>query len=561
MTNHDISRHFSLLANLTEVHGGNSFKAKSYANTAFAIDRLQQEIAEMPEEELYQTFGIGQSAAEKIRELLQTGHMESLTELLAATPAGILEMMRIKGLGPKKIAVIWKELGVETIGELEYACNENRLSSLKGFGQKTQETLCRQLAFYRQHEGMHLWSVIAPLAQTLLLQLQKLFPNNRFALTGALRRQMEIVSFIEVLCDLEQDDLLRLYENLEGVSFETMPVSQLTVHIPAQPSLRFHFCSGKNFYQQLFLTTGSEEFIAAFLKQYILPDEAAGEAEICSENDLEFIEPALRETEGILSKAAAGQLPLLIRQKDIRGIIHSHSTYSDGKHPLAEMAQGARDQGFEYLVISDHSQAAQYAGGLWPDQIKAQHEEIDVLNVKLAPFKIFKSIEADILGDGSLDYDARVLKSMDLVIASVHSNLTMNLEKAMDRVLSAVRNPFTTILGHMTGRLLLSREGYPLDHKKVIDACAAYDVAIEVNANPRRLDMDWRWIEYALTQGVLLSINPDAHSISGFGDIYYGVLIGQKGGLTAKQNLSSFSLAEFEAFLQKNKAKRERRSS
>lgn len=555
MTNHEIAQHFSLLAKLTEIHGGNSFKAKSYANTAFTIDKLREEITGLPEEALYKAPGIGQSAVEKIRELLETGQMEALTELLAATPEGILEMMRIKGLGPKKIAVIWKELGVETIGELEYACAENRLAALKGFGPKTQETLCRQIEFYRQNEGLHLWASVEPLAHTLLAQLQKAFPKNQFALTGELRRQLEIVAFIEILCDLEQDDLLRGYEHLEGVSFDTIPLNQLTVRLPNQPALRFHFASPGQFYKQLFLTTGSEEFVAAFLEQYHLPDEPQSETEIFRENRLDYIEPALRETAGMLERAASRQLPLLIQHKDIRGIIHSHSTYSDGAHTLEEMARGARDQGFEYLVISDHSQAAQYAGGLSPERIRAQHQEIDALNEQLAPFKIFKSIEADILGDGSLDYNAQVLSSMDLVIASVHSNLQMSLERAMDRVLTAVRNPFTTILGHMTGRLLLSRAGYPLDHKKVIDACAAYDVAIEINAHPRRLDIDWRWIEYALEKGVLLSINPDAHSIAGFADTYYGVMIGQKGGLTARQNLSSFSRSEFESFLLRYRAK------
>lgn len=559
MTNHDIAAHFSLLAKLTEIHGGNAFKAKSYANTAFAIDKLPQEITDLPEEVLHKTPGIGQSAAEKIKELLEEGQMQALTELLAETPAGILEMLKIKGLGPKKIAVIWKELGVETIGELEYACNENRLATLKGFGAKTQETLCRQLAFYRQSQGWQLWSHAEPLANTLLAQLKKQFPKHQFALTGAIRRQVEIVEFIEILCRLEQDNLMRGYQALEGVTFETTPVSQLTVRIPGQPALKFHFADAAQFHRRLFLTTGSPAFMDAFMEKYFLPETPESEADIFSENNLDFIAPALRETAGILQQAACKQLPLLIQRKDIRGIIHSHSTYSDGANTLSEMARGAMDQGFEYLVISDHSQAAFYAGGLTPQRILEQHQEIDALNQQLAPFKIFKSIEADILGDGSLDYNSEVLHSMDLVIASVHSNLNMDLERAMDRILAAVRNPYTTILGHMTGRLLLSREGYPLDHKKVIDACAAHDVAIEINANPRRLDIDWRWVAYALEKGVLLSINPDAHSVAGFSDIYYGVLTGQKGGLTAQENLSSFSLAEFESFLEKYKAKRERR--
>ncbi|MGN6476059.1 MAG: PHP domain-containing protein, partial [Flavipsychrobacter sp.] len=218
----------------------------------------------------------------------------------------------------------------------------------------------------------------------------------------------------------------------------------------------------------------------------------------------------------------------------------------------------AIDKGYEYLVISDHSQAAYYANGLTPERIATQHQEIDALNANLAPFKIFKSIEADILNDGNLDYNTQVLSTFDLVIASVHSNLKMTQERAMERVMAAIHNPYTGILGHLTGRLLLSREGYPLDHKAIIDACAAQNVVIEINAHPRRLDLDWRWIEYALEKGVLLSIDPDAHAIEGYHDVYYGVLAGQKGGLTADRNLSSFSLAQFEAFLKEQQAKRNR---
>ena len=263
-----------------------------------------------------------------------------------------------------------------------------------------------------------------------------------------------------------------------------------------------------------------------------------------------------REVEGIFVKAAQHSLSNVIQPKDIKAIIHSHSTWSDGVHTIVQMATTAKEQGFEYLVLSDHSQSAFYAGGLKPEQIAAQHQEIDAFNTKLAPFKIFRSIESDILNDGSLDYSAQVLNTFDLVIASVHSNLKMTQEKAMDRVLTAIRNPYTTILGHPTGRLLLSRKGYPLDHKAIIDTCAENNVVIEINAHPRRLDIDWRWIEYALEKGVLLSIDPDAHSVEGYKDTYYGVMIAQKGGLTAQHNLSSFTLTQFEAFLDIQKKKR-----
>ena len=240
---------------------------------------------------------------------------------------------------------------------------------------------------------------------------------------------------------------------------------------------------------------------------------------------------------------------MLVQTRDIKGIVHSHSNWSDGLHTVEEMAKSCIDQGFEYLVISDHSKSAFYANGLSEERIREQHLYIDELNAKFAPFHIFKSIECDILNDGRLDYTDKILSTFDLVITSVHSNLKMSPEKAMSRLLGAIQNPYTRILGHPTGRLLLSRAGYPVDHQVLIDACAEYGVVIELNAHPRRLDMDWRWIPYALEKNVLISIDPDAHTIDGYHDIHYGVLAAQKGGLTADRNLSSFSLQQMREFV------------
>jgi DNA polymerase (family 10) len=269
----------------------------------------------------------------------------------------------------------------------------------------------------------------------------------------------------------------------------------------------------------------------------------ASEEEIFTAANRPYASPVRREQRGLKDWGRT------IEPTDIRAVIHSHSTWSDGSHSLEEMAAACIARGYEYLVISDHSQSAFYANGLKPDRIKAQQEQIAELNAKLAPFTIFKSIECDILNDGALDYTDEVLATFDLVIASVHSNLRMSQEKAMSRLLRAIENPYTTILGHMTGRLLLSREGYQVDHKTIIDACVANQVVIELNAHPRRLDMDWRWIGYALEQGAMISIDPDAHSTEGIDVLRYGVLAAQKAGLTASQNLSSFGLGEFREWL------------
>lgn len=444
-------------------------------------------------------------------------------------------------------------MGIETIGELEYACNENRLVAIKGFGAKTQQGILDSIAFIKANSGFHLWADVEETANGLIKQLHATFPQHHFALTGAMRQQQETLAYISVVTTLDKANIHHTFQAVTNTTIEAENEETIVVKMPLQPTIKFHLSTKESFAQNLFLTSGSTAFIEAFQQQYALPLAAKDEEEIFTANKLPFIHPALRETANILTTAASGKLKTLIEPNDIKGIIHSHSTWSDGQDTIEVMAKTARDKGFEYLVISDHSQAAYYAQGLKPEQIAAQHQEVDALNEQLAPFKIFKSIEADILGDGSLDYNDQVLATFDLVIASVHSNLKMSLDKAMERVMKAIENPFTTILGHPTGRLLLSQEGYPLDHKKIIDACAAHNVVIEINAHPKRLDLDWRWIDYALTRGVLLSIDPDAHSVNGFKDVYYGVLSAQKGGLTKQDNLSSYSLNEFEDFLKARK--------
>lgn len=548
MTNYEIADVFSLLSKLMDLHGENAFKSKSYSIAAYNIERLPKELSEMDDAELFSLKGFGESIGHKIRELQNTGKLEALEEILAKTPQGVLDIMQIKGLGPKKVAVIWKEMGIESVGELEYACDENRLVNYKGFGAKTQEAILQNIAFIRNNAGYHLWAEVRDIANVLLSQLQRVNPGKLFSLAGAYRRQLPTVECIDIVTDTPAGIIKQQFGVTPGIQMEEQG-DALHVQAPNQPAIRVHFSDTASFYKQVFLKTGSDEFISAFQATYTIPDAPANEEAIFITNKLSFIAPALRESATIIEKAASNKLPELIQPSDIKSIIHSHSTWSDGMNSIADMAKAAMDKGYEYLVISDHSQAAYYANGLSPERIAAQQQEIDALNAKIAPFRIFKSIEADILGDGSLDYNEQVLKTFDLVIASVHSNLKMTQDKAMERVLAAIRNPYTTILGHPTGRLLLSREGYPLDHKVIIDECVKHNVVIEINAHPRRLDLDWTWIDYALQQGALLSIDPDAHVIGGYDDVYFGVMAAQKGGLTAKRNLSSFTLKEFEAFL------------
>jgi DNA polymerase (family 10) len=325
--------------------------------------------------------------------------------------------------------------------------------------------------------------------------------------------------------------------------------------------LVLHFCAASDFLWKKMSFSSSKSHLLSLvdesetIAEKLMKKDYLSEVEFFSKNKLQYIPAEMREGFGEVDLAKEQKIPVLVEESDLKGILHNHSTYSDGKHSLRQMAEYCKSLGYEYLGISDHSRTASYAGGLEIEKVLKQHAEIDQLNQELAPFRIFKGIESDILGDGSLDYPEEVLASFDFIVSSVHSILNMDIQRATERLIRAISNPFTTILGHPTGRLLLRREGYPIDHKAVIDACAAHQVVIEINANPWRLDLDWRWVRYAMDQGVRLSINPDAHEMDGYADMKYGVLVGRKGGLTKEMTLNSLSGDEIAAYFAQRKAK------
>ena len=537
-SNSQISDLLSLLGKLMDIHGENSFKAKTYSAAAFQIDKLPVQLAETEPSKIASLRGIGESTAKKVLEILQTGELKVLTDLLAKTPPGVIEMLSIKGLGPKKIATIWHEMDIESIGELLYACEENRLLLFKGFGEKTQLSVKESIEFFLRNKDIHLYADIETYALAIDKNLKDHFTSYRFELTGEFKRQLEIIHLLEWVTTTPVTKILELFTKTNFTIQEQTDI-YILLKGPENIVLKFYVATTENFGTVLFQTSCSVEF----LNDWGTVQEVANEELLFVEKGISFIPPGLRETYN------ATPVTDLIDAKSIKGIIHSHSNWSDGSNTIEQMALHAQANGFEYLVISDHSKSAGYANGLSVERIAEQHRYIDELNSKLKGFRIFKSIEADILGDGSLDYEEDVLSTFDLVIASVHSNLKMTEEKAMMRLLGAIENPYTTILGHMTGRLLLSRNGYPVNHEKIIDACVANSVVLELNAHPRRLDIDWRWIEKAIAKGVLISINPDAHVVTGYDDIRFGVLVAQKGKLTNSKNLSSFSLKEFEAYL------------
>ena len=557
MTNKEIASYFSLLAKLSDIHNENSFKSKAYSVAAFQIDKLGFDVENYPKEKLAAVFGIGDSNAKKIIEILETGKLEALDELLAKTPEGIQELMSIKGIGPKKIATIWHELGIESPGELLYACDENRLIAYKGFGEKTQQTIKEALEFYLSNQQRYLYASIEPIALALEKKLQQLFSHCEVKITGAFVRQCEIIDELAYVIACSEEEIIETISSQNGFVFQENDNGILKFMLNESIHIEIHACDENTFVETLFFTTNSADFNEAFQSHFeeVVFEGNENEEAIFEQAEIEFIEPCLRENEQSILLAKENNLPILIQPKDVKGVVHNHSKWSDGKNTIEEMALACIQKGYEYLVMSDHSVSSFYANGLSIERIEKQQDEIDSLNKKLAPFKIFKSIECDILNDGRLDYDEVVLATFDLVICSVHQNLKMTEEKAMQRILTAIENPYCHILGHPTGRLLLSRKGYPIDHIKIIEACIKNNVVIEINANPRRLDMDWRIIEQAIEMGAMLSINPDAHSLDGIDDIRFGVFASQKGMLTKQHNLSSLSLPEFEDYLKKLKLK------
>lgn len=542
MKNKEIAKKFQLLGNIMDLHGENKFKIRSYQNAYITLRKLDQPLAEMSEEELNGIKGVGKAIAGKIRELLDTGKMNTLERYKDQTPKGIQEMLGISGFGPKKVRDVWKGLGVETVGELLYAANENRLIELKGFGKKTQDELKQKLDYYlRSKDDFHYASLEAE-GNALKAKLEALYPGVAIEFTGAFRRRNNVLRGIELIIGQE----VELPTVMQQLEIEPLPASGKGTTANQFP-IRLYTSSASDFGTLLFKTSGSPDFLQAFNKNHPLEAIQAfsDEQQLFDALELPYIAPELRESDWALELAQQNQLPALIQKTDIKGVIHAHSTYSDGLNSLRDMALATQKLGYEYLGITDHSKSAFYANGLQPERVIAQMEEIDQLNQELAPFKIFKGIESDILNDGSLDYEDDLLAKFDFIIASVHSNLRMDEAKATQRLVKAIENPYTTILGHPTGRLLLSRKGYPIDHKMVIDACAANQVAIELNANPYRLDLDWTWIPYAIEKEVFIAINPDAHSIDGIEDIHYGVLSARKGGLSAQWCLNAVGVEEF----------------
>ena len=538
MTNKEIAQAFQELAALMELHGENGFKIRSYNQAYLTLRKLAEPLAEMPADQREKIPGVGKAIAEKIGSLLETGSIPTLERFREMTPPGVRELLAVKGLGPKKLAVLWKELGIESPGELLYACNENRLVELSGFGQKTQADIADKLRFFYAHRHQQLYANLRLPAEELHAALLDAVGEGGVVETGALRRRDPVLSELEFLAWGNA----RECPWPEGLRWEERTGSHWLGQWDERIPVRLYWQGEESRAAAWVKTTGDEDFVAGLTSRGV---EWGGDDEtgLLRSAGLPFIQPERRNA------LAPQDERTLVELTDIKGLVHAHSQWSDGMNSIAEMAEAAGKAGLQYMCMTDHSRAAFYANGLSEERVEQQFAEIDKLNAQLGDFVIFKGIEADILHDGSLDYDDALLARFDLVIASVHSNLKMDEARAMHRLLRAIENPRTHMLGHPTGRLLLARAGYPVDHQKIIDACAANKVAIEINANPNRLDLDWTWVRRALDKGVFISINPDAHSVAGIRDIQYGILAARKAGMTAEECLNARDAKGFGSFL------------
>lgn len=522
----DIADVMQLTSRLLELHDGNEFKIKSLAGAAFRLSKMHLPETDFIEEKIMQ-LGVGKSIAKTVLEIALKGSTKELDELLEKTPKGVIEMMSVKGLGPKKVKQLWKELELESIGELLYACNENRLVSLKGFGAKTQLAVIQSIEFMQGAAGKAHYATVEQYADDLVEELKELPYIANISLTGNIYRKSQTLEKIDILISSD--------EPVESEFQSVVPVNLITVN-------------EEDFYYELVKTSSTAEHLEKINFASLSKKEFTSEEDIYKALGKPYFIPEWRE--GLFEEKILTKYPDdLLEEKHLKGILHNHSTYSDGANTLEEMAAYCKELGYAYFGIADHSKSATYAGGLKEEDIIRQHKEIDELNKKMAPFKILKGTECDILFDGSMDYSNDVLKTFDYVVASIHQHFKMDEAKATARLIKAIENPYTTILGHPTGRLLLARPGYPIDHKKVIDACAANNVVIELNAHPYRLDIDWTWIPYCMEKGVKVSINPDAHEKNGFHDMHFGTCVARKGLLTKDFCFNAMGLAEIEKFL------------
>ena len=580
MKNSDIANILEEIGTLLELRGDNPFKCRAYHNASRIINSLTKDLTSIIEaNELQDIKGIGQGLAEKITELVTTGKSQFYDELKKSLPPGLTDMLRIQGLGPKRIKILYDKLRIKSIEDLRKASETHKLAALEGFGKKTEENILRGIENLQKHSDKHLYSTGRESADRILNDIKTHNGLMRCDIAGSLRRRKEIIGDIDILASAKRSSIAAIIKLFTSHPEVEQIIAQgdtkasvilksgincdlRVIHDDEYPFALAYFTGSKE--HNVSMRTLSKKF-GWSLNEYgfssLDSQEIRGKAKrivTCkTEEDiykalkLDYIPPELRENMGEIEAAQEFSLPDLISEDDIRGTFHCHTNYSDGVNSLQEMAEATIALGWEYLGIADHSKIAVYAGGLSEERVKQQHKEIDILNKKLKNFRIFKGTEVDILPDGTLDWNDKVLSGFDFVVASIHNKFKMTEAEGTKRIIKAIKNKYVTMLGHPTGRLLLEREGYPVNMIDVIHAAADYGKIIEINAHPFRLDMDWRLWKYAKEKGVKTSINPDAHATAGLRDVSFGVGIARKGWLEKKDVINTYSTREVGKFLNK----------
>lgn len=564
------------MGTLFELRGENPFKCRAFHNASRIVAALTDDLNELIRSgNIRNVKGIGEHLAEIITDLASKGKSKEYDQLKASLPAGLLEMVRIQGLGPKRIKLLYEKLKIKSVADLKEAAEKHKLAKIEGFGEKTEENILKGIEQLAKTSDKHLYPKAKESAEKILGTIASLKEVKRCEIAGSLRRKKEVVGDIDIVVSTGEKHREKIFDvfvkHPEVQDIVARGETKSSVMLKSGIQCDVRIVEDQEYPFALNYFTGSKEHnvemrslartLGWSLNEYGFtpidekgkkkpksPPKCKDEADIYEALGLVYVPPELRENMGEMEGAANNFIPNLLEQTDIQGAFHCHTTYSDGANTLEEMANAAQKLGWKYLGIADHSQIAAYAGGLSPERVKKQHQEIDTLNDTMKDFRIFKGSEVDILPDGSLDFSDRVLASFDYVVVSVHSKFKMTEAEATKRIIKAIKNQYVTILGHPTGRLLLSREGYPVNMIEVINAAGDYGKSIEINAHPLRLDLDWRLVKYAKEKGVRICINPDAHNTDGLKDVPYGVGIARKGWLETKNVVNAWSTKEVEKF-------------
>lgn len=560
------------IAAFMELKGENAFRTRAFHTAARAINGLTTDLATALEDgALAAMKGIGPATLQIVTELMESGRSTVLEELREQVPPGLVEMLQISGLGVAKIRQLHEALGIDSLPELEAAARDGRLAKLPRFGQKTSENILRGIGFLRQASAFQLSHHAAEEAAVLRGVIEKLPGVTRALVAGDVRRRAEVVKDVTIVVvgDAPPEELFTRLRDLPGVlEFAGQDERRSTLRFTGGASAHVIVTRPANLGAVLVQATGSEAHLEALAvraqaKGYTLHGAALwhgsvfvptpDEETLYRALGLAAIPPELREGMGEIEQAAGGGFPPLLTRAELRGFLHCHTAYSDGSNSVEELAIACREAGYEYVGITDHSQAAAYAGGLKPDDVARQCDEIDAVNATGIGIRVLKGIEADILQDGRLDFPDAVLARLDFVIGSIHSRFNMTRDEMTARMLAAMDSPYLTIVGHPTGRLLLQREPYAVDLDALIAKAAATGVALEINADPHRLDLDWRVVRAARAAGAMISIGADAHNVAGIANVEYGVGVARKGGLGAGDVLNTRTADEFVAFARKRR--------